>query len=227
MIGGGVFMAEDRVITKRRIENAFAEALADFDLASFTWKVDRDASPDYTTYWFYRDDKVIGRAQIFIPTEYEGGHVNYFGDDIAERNYEKGDPVSFGLYLCWGMIKCRIDDELEALFAWANELALSDGTEEPLSAMPNGDTKETPIPTPVNTDEELPPPSSFIGKFGRDRDIPEDDVRTIVRRSREYQKRDGTVEAFYDALALDPNGPRYFAFETLKGWRKDPRFKDD
>lgn len=71
-------------------------------------------------------------------------------------------------------------------------------------------------------DDDLAPKG---GKYGTDRDLTFDDVQAIVKRCRNFQEGGGKVPDFYNSLNLDPNGPRYYALDTLRGWLKNPKFK--
>lgn len=68
-------------------------------------------------------------------------------------------------------------------------------------------------------------PRGVVGKFGRNRDLTLEDVTRIVSRCREFQARDGTIEAYYNHVLAGSLTDK-FALGTLKGWLKDPRFKE-
>jgi hypothetical protein len=64
------------------------------------------------------------------------------------------------------------------------------------------------------------------GLFGTCRDLTFDDVCAIVHQCREYKQKDGKVTEFFRRRDIVPGEPRSFELETLRGWLKDPRFRD-
>jgi len=66
-------------------------------------------------------------------------------------------------------------------------------------------------------------PSGDIPKYGTDRDLTKDQVRSIVDKCRWSQGKGGTIELFYDHLSPLIRGK--FRLETLKSWLKNPNFK--
>lgn len=79
-------------------------------------------------------------------------------------------------------------------------------------------------PAQAGAGDILPTELEVGGKYGTCRDLTIDDVRAIVAKLRAFQKQGGKVTTFYEQLNITPGEPRYFELETLRGWRKDPKF---
>lgn len=57
-----------------------------------------------------------------------------------------------------------------------------------------------------------------VPRFGRDRDLSEEEVRRIVKNCHKHKDRGGTVKTYYNTL---PEGIKVkFEFETLRTWLK-------
>lgn len=64
-------------------------------------------------------------------------------------------------------------------------------------------------------------------RYGTNRDLTEEDVKTYVSRFFQFRAQGGKLPEFYHSLNLDPSEPRYFELETLRSWTKNPKFKPD
>jgi hypothetical protein len=60
-------------------------------------------------------------------------------------------------------------------------------------------------------------------KYGTDRDISGNQIRSFVHDCRLYQKSEGSIKRFYYEELADYHNK--FAFETFRTWLKDPKFK--
>lgn len=66
--------------------------------------------------------------------------------------------------------------------------------------------------------------SKDLGKFGTYRDMSLDEVKKLVRACITYQKRGGSIRTFYEN-SLPESLQKKFAFETLKSWVKNKKFR--
>ena len=66
---------------------------------------------------------------------------------------------------------------------------------------------------------DLPDPDK-VKKYGTNGDQTRNDIRRYVARCRAFQGKGGTVKGYYDFLGSSPP----FAFETLRGYLKKPKF---
>lgn len=80
-----------------------------------------------------------------------------------------------------------------------------------------------------NEDEELLLDNSFdpkeeLPKYGTDRDLSKKEVTLFVKKCRAYMTAGGTKRQFYEET-LSSETKDKFAFETLRDWMNDPKFK--
>jgi len=67
-------------------------------------------------------------------------------------------------------------------------------------------------------------PDRIVKRYGTDRELTLEDVRTIVKECKAYQSMRGTVSAFYNE-ELSEHISEKFSYETLRSWLKDEKFK--
>lgn len=106
-----------------------------------------------------------------------------------------------------------------------------DAYEEPEARVDSAVKQQEPVaPQPptsagANARDILPTELEVGGKYGTCRDLTIRDVRAIVAKCLAFTERGGKVTAFYEQLNITPGQPRSFELETLRGWLKDPKFR--
>jgi hypothetical protein len=130
----------------------------------------------------------------------------------------------FSEILRW-MMKCwpeATQQLLEPGFQQELQLMISDAEQD--TWKPILGTAQQPTPAAASATDILPAELTVGGKYGTYRDLTIAEVRDIVARCLAFQRRGGKVPDFYRQLNIEPDGPRSFTLETLRGWLKDAKF---
>lgn len=140
-----------------------------------------------------------------------GSIHNYFHQGIRRQEVSFLDDDSVPVVEVWATER---GDTCEVKIR-CNEASLSDW----FQSLRLATTEKWPEPMPLDS-------STSGGLYGSDRDLTIDQVRDIVRRCREYTARGGKVTEFYRHEGMTDTERGYYSLETLRGWLKDPRFRD-